>query len=252
MNPKVASMAARVEFDAADYVWLDLTECSMTDAEIYPHMQELQFYSVAKMPMIFEKMAVIVPESMGHGVATLERVNDTLHFELHAVSGRDRSLTIEARMTDHSEHPGEKSVSARVDEQVMQDLSRQYGGREIATKMVTGSVGRIVANVYSATMVARNVAETYRCPHNPVNAKRVRKKKLPLYEWKTIVIDPSEVKRVRDEAAPHRIREKCREHEVRGHWAVRKRTGRRYWVRAHKRGDPSKGSVFHDYQLKGG
>jgi hypothetical protein len=38
---------------------------------------------------------------------------------------------------------------------------------------------------------------------------------------------------------------------VRGHWAVRKKSGKRYWVKAHKRGDPSKGSVFHDYQLVG-
>lgn len=249
MNPRVAQASMLVPFDAANYTWLDLTERNLTDAEIYPHMAELQSYPVEKMPMLFEKMAVIVPSSMmGHGIATLERVGKVLHFELWTLNFDSPAMEVE--VMDDLEHPGEVLTRARVDQQVLANLTRRYGSVEKAKKVVTDNAGRIVANIYCATMVTSAITESYSCPSNPANEKRRRKKKLPLYEWKTIVIDPNEVKRVRDAAAPHKHREKCREHEVRGHWAVRKKSGRRYWVRSHKRGDPSRGTVFHDYQLE--
>jgi hypothetical protein len=248
VNPRVAQNASEVAFDAAKYTWLDLTERNLTDEEIHPHMVELHSYPVEKMPMLFEKMAVIVPSNLGRGVATLERVGKVLHFELWGLNLD--SPAIEVEIKDDPEHPGELLTRARVHQEVLADLTRSYGA-EKATKMVTDNAGRIVANLYCATMVNSSVTESYTCPSNPANEKRRRKNKLPLYEWKTIVIDPKEVKRVRDAAAPHRYRDKCRQHEVRGHWAVRRKSGKRYWVRAHKRGDPSKGTVFHDYQLAG-
>lgn len=41
-------------------------------------------------------------------------------------------------------------------------------------------------------------------------------------------------------------------HEVRGHWCVSKRTGKRWWRKSHKRGDASLGVINHDYELNHG
>jgi hypothetical protein len=38
-------------------------------------------------------------------------------------------------------------------------------------------------------------------------------------------------------------------HEVRGHWCVRRKSGKRYWRKAHKRGDKSLGTITKDYKL---
>tara|TARA_R100001163_G_C5059136_1_gene195786 strand:- start:779 stop:1963 length:1185 start_codon:yes stop_codon:yes gene_type:complete len=38
-------------------------------------------------------------------------------------------------------------------------------------------------------------------------------------------------------------------HEVRGHWCVRRSTNKRYWRKAHKRGDKSLGTITKDYKL---
>tara|TARA_R100000664_G_scaffold13656_1_gene21729 strand:+ start:15233 stop:16441 length:1209 start_codon:yes stop_codon:yes gene_type:complete len=38
-------------------------------------------------------------------------------------------------------------------------------------------------------------------------------------------------------------------HEVRGHWCVRRKSGKRYWRKAHKRGDKSIGTITKDYKL---
>ena len=41
-----------------------------------------------------------------------------------------------------------------------------------------------------------------------------------------------------------------REHEVRGHWRVYKKTGKRSWVKSHKRGNRLLGSITKDYDLR--
>lgn len=41
-------------------------------------------------------------------------------------------------------------------------------------------------------------------------------------------------------------------HEVRGHWCVSKRTGKRWWRKSHKRGDANLGVINHDYELNRG
>lgn len=39
-------------------------------------------------------------------------------------------------------------------------------------------------------------------------------------------------------------------HEVRGHFCVRKKSGKRFWRKAHKRGDKSLGTITKDYKLE--
>lgn len=252
MNPKVAKAAMLVPFDAADYTWVDLTDrdkMPTLDAIIEAGAQELNEYPVEKMPLLFEKLAVLPDSKYGEVVVTIERLTDTLRVSMWPLG--DSKSAFHAQIRDDPDSPGEYLINLEIEEQVLTDLTRSLGGRAAAQERIQQNVMSIVLDVYMATITRGTAIESYACPRNPANEKRRRKNKVPLYEWKTIVIDPNEVKRVRDVVASHRRKEKCREHEVRGHWAVLKRTGKRYWVRSHKRGDPSKGTVFHDYQLKG-
>jgi len=79
-----------------------------------------------------------------------------------------------------------------------------------------------------------------------INDKRKAKGKSPLlYDWHTVVIEPSHAKQAHQggtHASPRR-------HQARGHWRTYK-SGKRGWVKECWRGEASKGSVFKDYQLK--
>lgn len=253
VNPRVAKAASFVAFDAADYTWVDLTgvtDKDFPDSEMTQHLSDLASFQIEEMPMMFEKVAMIPPHGYGGGTecaVTIERQGGTMLVSLWS----DGTVSaFDARVTNHPTINNELSVSAEVEPQVMKDLIKQLGSKETVSNRIARNAARYIAFLYATTVVKPAVVESYACPRNPANEKRRRKGKVPLYEWKTIVIDPSEVKRVRDSVKAHKEREKCREHEVRGHWAVRKKSGKRYWVRSHKRGDPSRGTVFHDYQLE--
>jgi hypothetical protein len=77
------------------------------------------------------------------------------------------------------------------------------------------------------------------------HAKRIRQGKKPMFDWHTVVLEPRSVKSEYlggTHSSP-------RLHDVRGHWVVR--GNKKFWRKPHKRGDASKGVIFHDYKLKG-
>ncbi len=80
------------------------------------------------------------------------------------------------------------------------------------------------------------------------NFRKLKKKKMPLYEWRTVTIEPTKPNRESlggTHASP-------RLHDRRGHWRFIKKTQQRVWVRDCKVGNASKGVVFHDYKVIGG
>tara|TARA_R100001443_G_scaffold31522_1_gene45644 strand:- start:4506 stop:5714 length:1209 start_codon:yes stop_codon:yes gene_type:complete len=87
---------------------------------------------------------------------------------------------------------------------------------------------------------------TRKFPHTRVRYGKVRKGneyrvitlKLPKKTGQVVNIDQHE------EATTTK-----RLHEVRGHWCVRRKSGKRYWRKAHKRGDKSLGTITKDYKL---
>lgn len=87
--------------------------------------------------------------------------------------------------------------------------------------------------------------------HKPIvkptftNRRKQAKGKMPMYDWTTVVIEPSSPKNEHQggtHASP-------RLHDRRGHLR-RLRSGKNVWVKACKVGDATKGIVFHDYKLK--
>ena len=83
-------------------------------------------------------------------------------------------------------------------------------------------------------------------PVKPRNwAKKIRQGKVPRYEWKTVVIEPSKPK-----SAPQGgTHASPKWHERRGHWRTMK-TGKKVWVRNCEVGDKKLGAVFKDYILE--
>jgi hypothetical protein len=77
------------------------------------------------------------------------------------------------------------------------------------------------------------------------NRRKVAQKKMPLYDWTTVVIEPTKNKsesKGGTHASP-------RLHDRRGHLR-RLRSGKNVWVKPCKVGDASKGTIFHDYTFK--
>jgi len=81
-------------------------------------------------------------------------------------------------------------------------------------------------------------------PHK-ANVSRAKRGLKPLYDWRTIVIEPSQAKQ-KPQGGTHAS---PRRHQARGHWRTYQ-SGKRGWVRECFRGDANKGAVFKDYQIK--
>ena len=75
------------------------------------------------------------------------------------------------------------------------------------------------------------------------NISRSKRGLKPLYDWHTVIIEPSKQK-AEHQGGTHAT---PRRHQARGHWRTYK-SGKRGWVKECWRGDASKGTVFKDYQ----
>ena len=84
-----------------------------------------------------------------------------------------------------------------------------------------------------------SVAQTF------TNRRKIAQGKTPTYDWRTVTIEPV-APRSESKGGTHAS---PRQHDRRGHLR-RLRSGKNVWVKPHKVGDPSKGSVFHDYVIK--
>lgn len=82
-------------------------------------------------------------------------------------------------------------------------------------------------------------------PQTFTNRRKIAQGKIPSYDWRTVVIEPTAPRRDAlggTHASP-------RQHDRRGHLR-RLRSGRNVWVKPCKVGDPNKGVVFHDYEWR--
>jgi len=106
-------------------------------------------------------------------------------------------------------------------------------------------VGALILALFLEEIHQPNVQyKMYTATPKTNNAKRIRQGKKPLFDWHTVLIEPPRQK-LPDQGGTHAS---PRLHDVRGHWV--NRNGKRYWRKAHQRGDASLGVVFHDYKLK--
>ena len=252
MNPRVAQAAALVPFDAADYTGVDIMDLEATTEELKPHAYELEMvFEIKTMPLLFERMAVLPPKEHWDttSVATIERINGEVHFKMW-LKGYDK-VGYEAVLSDNTANVHGLDVHLRVDPIHHKNLMKHLNNSaEEAQRWLLGSVTHLMAYLYYGTVVKRSLVESFTCTAHGNNAKRRRQKKVPMYEWKTIYIDDVARKRLEHAVRAAKPRAPQREHDVRGHWAISK-LGKKFWRKAHKRGDASLGTIFHDYQMQG-
>ena len=238
MTPAIAEMVKRVGFDPALYTWMDLSV----------------------LPDDFNATKLLAED----GVLNQKIYLDMLHFpfpNLVLVSNKveETVITISTRNT------GEKVVEIWGKEAVpvgawtpedgfkmhpawvefAKDNPHLFDTPEVIGEIITSRISVLEALMLYAAKKG-SVVQGHKCLSTRAsNMKRMKKGKKLLYEWSTVEIKPAiHVNRTTETGRTH---ETPRLHEVRGHWAVRKKSGKRYWVKSHKRGDPTKGAVFHDY-----
>ena len=253
INPTVAQAAAEVPFDAAAYVWIDLANLPETSQDVYKRYGlDMQEFPIEKMPMLFEKMAVLPPQNNWgpKDVITLERRGATILYSSW-LRGYPEFVYEGTVLSNNPAHAKDIHMRIKIHRDIHDRMARKFNGdEERMREWMTNAVVNLMVRVYYASVVSQDLVQTYSCVGKANNIKRIRRGKRPMYEWKTVFIDEAKRESLRS-ALTKSDRAKCREHEVRGHWATRKKSGKRYWVRAHKRGDASVGTIFHDYQLKG-
>ena len=127
-----------------------------------------------------------------------------------------------------AEHNGEPQVGEFLGEVTQEDVNMMCG---------------IVAMFYAS--LDTKVESYIPVPHK-ANISRTKRGLKPLYEWRTIIVEPTRLKNEHQggtHASPRR-------HQARGHWRTCK-SGKRIWIRECWRGDASKGTVFKDYLITG-
>lgn len=246
INKNVLRHAAYVPLDAAAYTWIDLSAQDVSREVLHPYALEQVSFPVAKIPLLFERMAIIPPLAnwSDKEVFTVERVNGRITITGWVHGREKKGFSVEL----FDDGAGEYSMMVDFDPKDV--LSHFQQDTSKAAQWCKNNTVELLVNMHYASTAKKGTTEYYTCPPNPANVKRRRQGKVPMYEWKTIVIDATIRKRIANAVRAAKPREPQREHGVRGHWAVSK-LGKRFWRKAHTRGDASIGTIFHDYQTTG-
>jgi hypothetical protein len=238
MTPAIAEMVKRVGFDPASYTWMDLSV----------------------LPEDFNATKLLAED----GVLDKKMYLDKLHFPFPntaLVSNKEEAtvITISTRNTGEIvvETWGQETVPVGVWtpengfkmhptwEESAKKNPHLFDTPEVFGEIIASRISVLEALMLYAAKKG-SVVHGHKCLSTRAsNIKRMKKGKKLLYEWSTVEIKPAI--HVDKSTETGRTHETPRLHEVRGHWAVRKKSGKRYWVKSHKRGDPTKGAVFHDY-----
>ena len=238
MTPLVAKATAFVPELAAYYKWFDLSGMDFTPTESQNHMDNMITLSMGKLP--FERCAVTGIDLNNNQFVML--MECTPHEEFQEEWKLRVANFFEGEIQYcpvFSIHPRDPRNSEGI-ELYYEDL-KKYKDHKGAHKLCEISIALLCLFLKEldkkALVVGQPTASTN-------NAKRIRQGKKPLFEWTTVTIEPRSAKNESlggTHASP-------RLHDVRGHWVVR--NGNKFWRRAHKRGDASKGVIFHDYVVK--
>jgi hypothetical protein len=227
--------------DPADLMWFDANEtiqetCDLTfEALTNPlPFQRTAFVFVTKVEPIYKVMVVLGDKTTIKidGVVCFSWVKDpetnyTRHLQDFYYSLEDGEIKVTYFKTD-----GKRLNVIPPDK--IDDKVRETNKTTMAT---------IAMFLDSLNKGTQYFVPTKRANH----IKRLRQGKTPMFDWRTVVIEPSKPKHEHQggtHASP-------RLHDRRGHWRHIKKSDKRIWVKDCKVGDPSKGVVFHDYKMKG-
>lgn len=239
MTPLITKAVTFFPDIAADYRWFDVGD--VDNGLLTEHDENMHWI---RQPLPFPKCAIAGIDMDGQTYALL-------------VSQEDGMLLIKGANTiaAFNNLRVQKDAAFRINplEEFVDDgitihfVDKRVYGHEPSLKHAQSNA--VISIVMIATFLRNLDNQKISTVYTPIpsknHEKRLRQKKLPMFDWHTVVIEPRKQKNESlggTHASP-------RLHEVRGHWVVR--GNKRFWRKPHKRGDASKGVVFHDYKLKG-
>lgn len=222
MTPLIRQGVSYFPDEAADYQWFDLSDAYKPEVEIDAE--------VMSAPIPFPMTAVVCTQSDGVRSLLLAKRFENYTGVLPYVMPKDGTRPIALMPFAYKVEDGNVLVN------------HSDGSKfDYKTSPTTGVVAFMAIFLKSLQM------QSLEC-HTPIRRanhdKRVRQKKVPMYDWKTIVIEPSKTRgdsKGGTHASP-------RQHERRGHFRKTKKGP--VWVKNCTVGDASKGAVFHDYKFK--
>jgi hypothetical protein len=247
MSPNVAFAAQHVPFDAAEYVWIDMKD--IPDIPIEEKQKHFDALGVSRdttlsfrdLRLPFEKF-VLIPPAIHYdsgSVVTIERKEEMMTVVGWQLGRDAANFLVEMRPSDD---PLDGRDILRIEYNPKLPIAKR--GREAAKALYVSSMQTLMSHIQCLCAGAYGTTrETYRCKGDAaVNAKRRSKHKKPFYDWHTVVVETVKTAG-NDQGGTHAT---PRQHEVRGHY-VRSKLGKVFWRKSHKRGDPTKGVIFHDY-----
>lgn len=270
MDSNIAKLAKTAPFDAAHYTWVFV---ATNVVEKYPE-DKLNRLLVAHgdyatplytkdLCLPFENLAVVV-ELVDPGEHALVTVDCTeshpkyIKFWAAApTDGTRLALTVNLRPTkEQRDHYNKQTYNKDLlvpddsDTHALFDFNPGLSHDMKAPLLEYGlwfghSVLRYIAAASDGLLAEAEPLKYHRAMGHESNAKRIRKGKAPLYEWRTVELQrkPAELS-----AAPSGgTHASPRLHQRRGHWATSK-LGKKFWRREAVVGNPENGMIFHDYK----
>ena len=276
MNEDIANIAKQCKFDAAKYTWVKVEVADLYGLKVEDLKSLLVAHGDYATPLRtqdikhpFENIALVIDISSkedgrdGHLVATYDCKDSLIQvitlwgYQGHRDHPDPRLLTVEfnaekAKYLKVPEPSNKYNPLNRTKEDLCLISMLPSLPEELKEYFVDQTIPMLnKASHYMACLseglLTGNTLEYYRPTALGNNAKRIRKGKSPLYEWRTVTL---ERKRHGLPSAPKGgTHASPRLHQRRGHWSVSK-LGKKYWRRETVVGNPDNGMLFHDYTTK--
>lgn len=273
MDAHIAHVAKNTPFDAAHYTWLLVKETTLnehSEAKLNPLLLAHGDYAAPivtwHLRMPFEHIAfVYLMDNKEYLLLTLDCVNSfpkqsTLWSHEPLANGSRNVTTLIFNPTLEEREFYKKYQDMSLNEVygvplpkdperlVLMDFSPSMTQKDkMRTVTFASPFYRRLLRYVAAASDGLLQGESIEChipTANPANAKRIRKGKAPLFEWRTV---PLARKAPELPAAPQGgTHASPRLHQRRGHWATSK-LGKKFWRRETVVGNPENGMIFHDY-----
>ncbi len=230
MTPLIMEAAGYFPELSADYKWFDVSD--IDHSQEHTHFENM---ILLRNPLPFDKCASVGVDLNGNNYCILAEKLDNGMLLMRAATKFPDMLQIDPEFSFDPD-------AVAFDGATILFKDRRY---EKIPDAVTCAQITLMALSLLIKALNKDSHTAYVPTGKSSNPKRIRQGKKPLFDWHTVIIEPPKQKlpyQGGSHASP-------RLHDVRGHWV--NRNGKKFWRKAHQRGDASLGVVFHDYKLKG-
>jgi len=238
MTPLIQKLVKIYPDIGLDYTWFDIEEAWAKTREMFDHDRSL---AALQTPLPFEKCVIAGVEEHGDPFIVVVR---------NGVSAdKQEGIVVTAQILQKTGFgicpPFFCMPKLDLQEKSEEGMRILFLDRkeEEDPRNTEAAITSLVAVSFWLERLNDSRTTGYRSTPRGNHAKRLRQGKKPLFDWHTVIVEP---KKEKNESLGG-THSSPRLHEVRGHWV--QRNNKRFWRKAHRRGDATKGIVFHDYKL---